>query len=400
MIWIGRSGNVCASPPALIVAAPASANALLNIRSAVLFSCPAFNQDTAQILLSPNEARDFQRERHSLAAHASAAVAAERIAGYRLPARAEGARDGLAGQGDPRCGIWGAVAGAEVVERGGDPREGRGPGRVPARAAGRSAGRAEPLSGGGGAGDHRRLPISAERQSAARAEVRLQAGVVRAPDRACEEPVGERPSGGARGRLQRGADRLRYLQPALLAQGCAAAAREPRALPAAAGAGMGRCDPLAACRRIDLHVLGLLPQALGAQRGAAHRSPAAQQAARAAPGGRRRGYVDARSSQGERPRAGVGRARLASRVDVLTFAAAGGSTDLRKWNDMPTGTVKWFNDSKGFGFITPDDGGKDLFAHHSSIQGAGFKSLKEGQKVSFDVTQGQKGPAAANIKPL
>jgi CspA family cold shock protein len=68
--------------------------------------------------------------------------------------------------------------------------------------------------------------------------------------------------------------------------------------------------------------------------------------------------------------------------------------------DMPTGTVKWFNDSKGFGFITPDDGGKDLFAHHSSIQASGYKSLKEGQKVSFDVTQGQKGPAAANIKPL
>ena len=69
-------------------------------------------------------------------------------------------------------------------------------------------------------------------------------------------------------------------------------------------------------------------------------------------------------------------------------------------NDMPTGTVKWFNDSKGFGFITPDDGGKDLFAHHSSIKMDGYKSLKEGQKVSFDVTQGQKGPAASNIKAL
>jgi cold shock protein len=67
---------------------------------------------------------------------------------------------------------------------------------------------------------------------------------------------------------------------------------------------------------------------------------------------------------------------------------------------MATGTVKWFNDSKGFGFITPDDGGKDLFAHHSSIQMDGYKSLKETQKVSFDVVDGQKGPAASNIKPL
>ena len=67
---------------------------------------------------------------------------------------------------------------------------------------------------------------------------------------------------------------------------------------------------------------------------------------------------------------------------------------------MPTGTVKWFNDAKGFGFITPDDGGKDLFAHHSSIQGTGFKSLQENQKVSFDVVTGPKGKQAANIQIL
>jgi CspA family cold shock protein len=67
---------------------------------------------------------------------------------------------------------------------------------------------------------------------------------------------------------------------------------------------------------------------------------------------------------------------------------------------MATGTVKWFNDSKGFGFIKPDNGGADLFAHHSAIQMSGFKSLKENQKVEFEVTAGPKGPAAANIKPL
>jgi CspA family cold shock protein len=65
---------------------------------------------------------------------------------------------------------------------------------------------------------------------------------------------------------------------------------------------------------------------------------------------------------------------------------------------MATGTVKWFSDEKGYGFITPDDNGKDLFVHHSAIAGNGFKTLAEGAKVSYDAEQGQKGPAAANVQ--
>ncbi len=66
---------------------------------------------------------------------------------------------------------------------------------------------------------------------------------------------------------------------------------------------------------------------------------------------------------------------------------------------MAEGKVKWFNEQKGFGFIEKDEGG-DVFVHFSAIQGSGFKTLQEGQRVSFDITQGQKGPAAENVKPL
>ncbi len=66
---------------------------------------------------------------------------------------------------------------------------------------------------------------------------------------------------------------------------------------------------------------------------------------------------------------------------------------------MPQGTVKWFNDAKGFGFIEPQEGGEDVFVHHSSIMGTGFKSLAEGQAVSFEVENGQKGLSAIKVQP-
>ena len=65
-----------------------------------------------------------------------------------------------------------------------------------------------------------------------------------------------------------------------------------------------------------------------------------------------------------------------------------------------TGTVKWFNEAKGFGFITPENGSKDCFVHHSAIQGKRFKTLAEGEKVEFDVVEGKKGPAAENVTRL
>jgi CspA family cold shock protein len=65
---------------------------------------------------------------------------------------------------------------------------------------------------------------------------------------------------------------------------------------------------------------------------------------------------------------------------------------------MPIGTVKWFSAEKGYGFITPDEGGKDVFVHYSAIQAEGYRSLNEGQKVEYEVVQGQKGPQAANVR--
>ena len=67
---------------------------------------------------------------------------------------------------------------------------------------------------------------------------------------------------------------------------------------------------------------------------------------------------------------------------------------------MPTGKVKWFNDQKGYGFVTPDEGGEDLFVHHTSIEAQGFRTLQEDQAVQFEITQGQKGLQATNVKPL
>jgi CspA family cold shock protein len=67
---------------------------------------------------------------------------------------------------------------------------------------------------------------------------------------------------------------------------------------------------------------------------------------------------------------------------------------------MAQGTVKWFNDTKGFGFISLDDGSKDVFVHHSAISMQGFKTLAEGQRVEFEIVQGQKGPAAQNVRPI
>jgi cold shock protein len=74
--------------------------------------------------------------------------------------------------------------------------------------------------------------------------------------------------------------------------------------------------------------------------------------------------------------------------------------ERRDQRKMPEGTVKWFSDEKGYGFIKPDDGGEDVFVHHTGIAGGGFKSLDEGDRVSFEVSQGRKGPQAENVRRI
>ena len=82
------------------------------------------------------------------------------------------------------------------------------------------------------------------------------------------------------------------------------------------------------------------------------------------------------------------------------FYLVGPSNKKGGLEHMPQGTVKWFNEEKGYGFISPDEGGDDLFVHHSGISGSGFKSLEEGQKVSYEATQGKKGMQAENVTPV
>jgi CspA family cold shock protein len=110
--------------------------------------------------------------------------------------------------------------------------------------------------------------------------------------------------------------------------------------------------------------------------------------------------ADGRVAASNCRRSGAVADALIAILETQAKANGGGKLrrDTRDGKRMATGTVKWFNDAKGYGFITPDDKSDDLFAHFSAIQMGGFKTLKEGQKVSFEVTQGPKGKQASNIQ--
>ena len=201
--------------------------------------------------------------------------------------------------------------GVAVLARGDDLRRGT------PRAARRPRRHPQPLPRSDDARPRRRLDLPAERQPAAGAEVRLQAGLVRPPRRARGKPRRAPGAGRSRGRLQRRRDRRgrRHLLAALLRQGRAAAAGDAERLPPAAAAGLDRLDPAPASRRADLHVLGLLPQPVRARRRPAHRPPAAERGRRGAPRSRRRRPLPARPREAERPRAGVDHAARVSARD-------------------------------------------------------------------------------------
>jgi CspA family cold shock protein len=94
--------------------------------------------------------------------------------------------------------------------------------------------------------------------------------------------------------------------------------------------------------------------------------------------------------------AAIGQNRITAMIQAI--CKAGGAVSAIEGDVMPTGTVKWFNASKGYGFITPTDGGDDVFAHYSAIEMDGYKTLKEGQQVEFEIQEGPKGPQASHIR--
>src|SRR5688572_22598871 len=249
-------------------------------------------------------------------------MAGTRVAGRRVPAGAEGAGPEFSDRRHPRRRLWRDLARPGFLQRRRDPGEGRESARDSPRPARRSRRHAQPLHRSGSERPRRRQPVPAQRQSAARAEVRIQAQVVSAADRACAGAVLVRQAGRAVRRLQRRADGLRHLRSEGLAQGCAAAAGIARCVPAAARARMGRRPAQMPPGRAHLYVLGFLPQSLAAQCRAAHRPHAAQRDARAASGRLQRALVGARAGEGERSRsclrgALVGRASARSDVPLM-----------------------------------------------------------------------------------